>query len=236
MSTKNLWFLMLAVTYLLSNVASEAFGLSRVRRNDKQLNVLHFSQGRMNAKDPTSLRHERPAFCRDLDCPEFTVVKNETGYELREYMPTHWVSSNVAGLSYDTAVYQAFMRLFGYISGENEKKEKITMTAPVITRVIPGQGPACENNFTESFFISPQVDPPSPSNPKVFLSSLPKMLVYVRSFPGFATESDWLAQARELAAALGPNATYIKDYFYTAGYDSPFQIFNRHNEIWFIAQ
>lgn len=57
-----------------------------------------------------------------------------------------------------------------------------------------------------------------------------------RSFPGFATESDWLAQARELAAALGPNATYIKDYFYTAGYDSPFQIFNRHNEIWFIAQ
>lgn len=45
------------------------------------------------------------------------------GYELREYMPTRWVSSNVAGLSYDTAVYQAFMRLFGYISGENEKSK-----------------------------------------------------------------------------------------------------------------
>ncbi len=29
---------------------------------------------------------------------------------------------------------------------------------------------------------------------------------------------------------------YSYDFFYAAGYDSPFRIFNRHNEIWIPAR
>ena len=59
--------------------------------------------------------------------------------------------------------------------------QKIAMTAPVLNSIIPGPGPACANNFTMSFFVSPKEgQPPQPSDPEVALTSLPKLRVYVR--------------------------------------------------------
>lgn len=59
---------------------------------------------------------------------------------------------------------------------------KVPMTAPVTTRVIPAPGPACENNFTVSFFVpfADQDNPPMPSNDKVFISPLQEFTAYVR--------------------------------------------------------
>ena len=55
------------------------------------------------------------------------------------------------------------------------------MTAPVLVRIIPGQGPACEDDFRTSFYMAPKVsDPPKPTNPNVTLSSLPAQTVYIR--------------------------------------------------------
>ena len=56
------------------------------------------------------------------------------------------------------------------------------MTVPVRTRINPAQGPACEDNFTMSFFLAPKVaDPPKPTDGAVRLSTLPdKFTVYVR--------------------------------------------------------
>ena len=61
-------------------------------------------------------------------------------------------------------------------------------------------------------------------------------LYVCRSFGGFAHESDYVTNARELADALPASAKYDKSYFYSAGYDSPFALFNRHNEVWFITE
>lgn len=44
------------------------------------------------------------------------------------------------------------MKLFDYISGGNSAKTKIPMTAPVVTKIEPGQGPNCESTFTMSFY------------------------------------------------------------------------------------
>lgn len=52
----------------------------------------------------------------------------------------------------DTAMRGSFMKLFDYISGANSAKAKIPMTAPVLTKVEPGQGPNCESTFTMSFY------------------------------------------------------------------------------------
>jgi len=173
-----------------------------------------------------------PEFCNDIDCPKFTVVTTTNDYEERNYEASHWVSATSTGYGLNEAYLKMFMKLFRYISGNNENEEKIAMTAPVLIT----QGPACENNFTMSFYISPKVgDAPAPTDATVFLSSMPEMTVYVRSFTGFASNADYAKNAADLAAALPKTAKYNKDMYYTGGYNSPFTLFNRHNEVWFIG-
>ncbi|XP_013406732.1 heme-binding protein 2 [Lingula anatina] len=180
----------------------------------------------------------KPAFCNDLDCPQYTVVKKEKDYEVRKYVKTTWVSTSMNGISYDESIYKMFMKLFNYIQGDNVADEKIAMTAPVINRLIPGPGPACENNFTMSFFMSPKIkDPPKPKKKDVFLSTLPELTAYVSSFGGFATETDDIQKAAKLAQILkDAGVSFYEDFYYTAGYDSPFKLLNRHNEVWFIGK
>ena len=59
---------------------------------------------------------------------------------------------------------------------------KVEMTAPVTGRVDPGAGPACESQFTVSFFIPEehQETPPEPSDPLVFVEHREEFTAYVR--------------------------------------------------------
>jgi hypothetical protein len=116
---------------------------------------------------------------------------------------------------------------------------KIDMTAPVTTRVEPGAGPNCESTFTISFFIPPehQENPPKPKNPNVFLEERPGFEAYVRQFGGFASEDSWVDEARKLSEDLKEKTEEVRgDYWYTAGYNSPFQLFGRTNEVWFVKK
>lgn len=116
---------------------------------------------------------------------------------------------------------------------------KVEMTAPVSTRVEPGAGPNCESTFTVSFFIPPehQENPPQPKNPNVFIEERPGFEAYVRSFGGFANEESWVTEAKKLSEDLKEKTSEIRqDFWYTAGYNSPFQLFGRTNEIWFVKK
>jgi hypothetical protein len=129
-------------------------------------------------------------------------------------------------------------RLFKYISGANEEGRKVPMTAPVITKVTPAQGPFCEDSFAISFFVpfDFQSAPPKPTDELVEVVTLPPMDVYVLGFGGFATGAGYLDKAAEAVKALdGAGLAYSSEFFYTAGYDSPFRLRNRHNEVWIMA-
>ncbi|KIY95363.1 Heme-binding protein 2 [Monoraphidium neglectum] len=89
---------------------------------------------------------DAPWFCHDLECPKYKLVENLTDI-------AKWVTTTVEGKSYDASVATGFWRLFKYISGNNKDAAKVEMTAPVTVKVLPGQGPACKDSFTISFFI-----------------------------------------------------------------------------------
>ncbi|CAH1786585.1 unnamed protein product [Owenia fusiformis] len=201
--------------------------------------VLKFEPDRNheNAVIKMEAPYKKPDFCNGLDCPSFKVIETTKDYELREYAMSNWVTTQLSGIDYSQAQYTMFMRLFNYIQGNNVKKMKIAMTCPVIVRIIPGQGPACEDNFTMSFFVPPSMaNPPKPTDPTVELTSMRSMRVYVRGFGGFATLQKYQDEALALGKAINDQSKYVTDHWFTGGYDAPFKLFNRHNEIWFLAK
>lgn len=182
---------------------------------------------------------DAPWFCHDLDCPKFTQTINSEGLELRSYGSNLWSSTVVNGTSLDDATSEGFNRLFDYISGANDAKQKIDMTAPVLVKVVPGSGPNCASSFKISFFVpfayqTPNSPPPKPTSFDVFIETIPSMDVAVAEFSGFAQQKTLIAKAAEEEVQVS-NSTLVTvsdgEVWYFAGYDPPFRLTNRHNEV-----
>ncbi|CEL95892.1 unnamed protein product [Vitrella brassicaformis CCMP3155] len=184
---------------------------------------------------------EKPWFCHDIDCPEFEIQTSDekTNYEERTYGPTMWVSTKIQTTDWNMVGATGFQRLFGYISGQNDNGTKIEMTAPVLTEVMAGPGPACGSDFVVSFYISESVaNPPKPTNPDVYLQKRPPMRVAVTQYGGFTYnyEKKIVPHIETLTKDIEERGEKYSDpdapVLYVAGYDPPFRFFNRHNEVW----
>lgn len=183
-----------------------------------------------------------PAFCNGLDCPIYTSVRNSTaGYEIREYIESKWASAWISGASNLTKVMSTgFQDDFQYISGANDKNQKIEMTAPVWLHVPSAQGPFCESNITVSFYAPfvyqnlPVAQIPRPNKANVYINDVAAKKVAVISFGGYVLQdSDITEEVAKLGAMLDKDGVkYDKNQFSYAGYDSPFKVFDRHNEAW----
>jgi len=188
------------------------------------------------------VRSEGEWFCHGINCPEFTNTSTAQGLEVRFYDSALWASTNVSSISLQQAESIGFNRLFDYISGANEAGTAIDMTAPVLTKVIPGAGPNCNSTFIVSFFTpflyQTAAGPPAPTNPLVYLNQLEALTVAVSVFGGFQNQKLVLAEAAKLEAEVSTDSSVqadsstYGDSWFVAGYDAPFKLTGRHNEIW----
>ncbi|XP_060074161.1 heme-binding protein 2-like [Ylistrum balloti] len=172
-----------------------------------------------------------------LETPTYTEGKKQDDVQERRYEAAKWVSTSVEGMELKKAQSEGFGRLFKYITGNNKPGTKVDMTAPVATRINPGAGPNCENTFTVSFYIPSkhQADPPEPSDPKVFIEEWPERTILCQGFGGFAKEETWLSHAKTLTGIVEERGEKVhSNFWFTAGYNSPFQMFGRTNEVWFV--
>uniref|UniRef100_A0A669BRI7 Heme binding protein 2 n=2 Tax=Oreochromis niloticus TaxID=8128 RepID=A0A669BRI7_ORENI len=175
-------------------------------------------------------------FSTGLQNPKFTAEeKKGQDYEIRTYQPTKWVSTSVSGMQLEAALSTGFRRLFNYIQGNNKNKAKVEMTAPVTCHVKPGAGPACESQFTVSFYIPEehQATPPEPNESEVFIEHRKELTVYVRTYGGFSNDNMKREELLKLMESLKRDGVqYVEKPYYVAGYDSPFKLTNRRNEVW----
>ncbi|XP_025900009.1 heme-binding protein 2 isoform X1 [Nothoprocta perdicaria] len=177
----------------------------------------------------------------DLQSPRWSSVETMTeDYELRQYETAKWVNTVIRGETQKEAMRQGFWKLFHYIQGKNEKayyfllEIKIDMAVPVTCLVKPG----CAD-FKISFFLpfEHQDSPPQPSDSEVFVEERKAATIFVRSFGGFASPEKFAEEAEVLARSLrNRGQLFHEDFFYTAGYNSPFKLFNRHNEVWYFKK
>mmetsp|Transcript_8669 Transcript_8669/g.28584 ORF Transcript_8669/g.28584 Transcript_8669/m.28584 type:complete len:227 (+) Transcript_8669:86-766(+) len=179
-----------------------------------------------------------PVFCHDIECPHFEVVHKTDAYEVRSYDATVWATTLLKDVDWDKAEKSGFMRLFNYISGENEQAIKIPMTAPVRNQVAPGAGPFCASSFNISFYVPAafQQSPPAPTDATISIRREAAYTYYVAQGKGFWKEDDTEKAAAKLAEALTADGlTFDNSTWFFAGYDPPFRLIDRHNEVWFRA-
>ncbi|XP_062825532.1 heme-binding protein 2-like [Anolis carolinensis] len=181
-------------------------------------------------------RAEPPPCKENRECLNYTVVCHGSGYEGRHYPNSSWVGTRVQdGSKYFSAVVKSFWRLFRYIHlGANERKATIPMTSPVLTRVEEAEG-----SF-EVYFMLPEAfraDPPKPTEETVFLTTSPEMEVYARFFGGWMTDNVQEEQLKSLDEALTRDQRATRPgLHYVAGFNSPFELYNRRNEVWRLAE
>ncbi len=156
----------------------------------------------------------------------YKVVRTDGKFELRDYPSLAVVETPMAasGNSDDGS----FMRLFRFITGANEEKQKIAMTTPVFMS-------GSESNRTMAFVLPAKLtaaSAPKPADGAVTVRELPDGRFAVLRFSGGRNaqhEAETLARLQTWLAAQGlkTSATPVYGYF-----DPPWTpSFLRRNEV-----
>lgn len=138
-------------------------------------------------------------------------------------------------------MFTGFRRLFKYITGDNREGAKIAMTCPVLTLIQPSAGPFCESTFQVSFMqpwaVQEAGDAPTPNDGDTVVKTTGAATFYVASRGGWAMDDKSATDmAQGLVAALERDGVAVSgDAHFLAGYDPPFRLIRRHNELWIPA-
>ncbi len=152
--------------------------------------------------------------------PRYEVVKSYPDFELRRYAPYLVAETEVSG-DFDEAGNKAFRILIEFISGDNQRREtiemtapvnqrpkasegeEIAMTAPVTQRVKEGQG---QQDVYLLNFVMPSKYTletlPMPADPRIRIREEPGKLMAVRQYSGRWTEKNYLKNETLLKEAV----------------------------------
>jgi len=159
------------------------------------------------------------------------TIKGKTGeIEFRHY-------PELVLATVDTAEDDAgFNLLFAYISGSNKPREKIPMTAPVITsQKIPMTAPVVSDAGSMSFVMpagTTREETPDPLDSRVRIVTQPEREIAVIRFSGYAPPEDVDAAASRLQDGLKNSGILMEGRPFLMRYDSPWTPgFLRRNEV-----
>ena len=121
---------------------------------------------------------------------------------------------------------KGFRTVASYIFGGNDENKNISMTAPVMASM--------EDTMKMSFIMPSKYDLnelPSPNNKDVKIEIRPEKIMAIISFGGFANDYDIKYYTKKLKTQLIKEGFSTTGKVYFQGYDPPFQLFNRTNEV-----
>jgi SOUL heme-binding protein len=160
-----------------------------------------------------------------IETPEYKTIKKLDRIEIRHY-PDLVTASTIMGKSYSTGSGNGFRKVAGYIFGANERNEKISMTSPVIVEL---------SDTMKMSFIMPSEynldDLPRPDNSSVFLQKQSPRTVAVIRYTGYNSDAKMEKYRQILITELKKNDFTQVGEFIFLGYNPPYRIINRRNEI-----
>ena len=177
---------------------------------------------------------------------KFQVILVQGDFQLRLYS-SYVVAETFIDSDFDKAGREAFGRLFDYISGDNIKRQKIAMTAPVMAaqdaensgQKIAMTAPVITEKQAEGwryYFVLPEeftlASAPQPANPNVVLKQIPSKKVASIQFTGLRDEDIFNEKVSKLESWILENNLESVSLPSFAGYDPPWTLpFLRRNEV-----
>jgi len=157
---------------------------------------------------------------------KYELIFSKDNFEIRFYPEAILATVKIDG-SYDNFRNTGFGVLAGYIFGGNSENTKIAMTSPV-------RMSTDNNSNTMSFILPSEMEfekLPNPNNQNIVLhKTTPKFAASVR-FSGYANDAGILKYKKKLNEILSQLNLAHSNNFEFLGYNSPYQVVNRRNEI-----
>jgi hypothetical protein len=163
---------------------------------------------------------------RNIETYPYVVKKKYKQFEIRSYETTLFTSVRLSTKGYKNSSSKGFSILAGYIFGNNERKEKIAMTSPVSMSL--------EDSTTMMFMVPEKLKKdmlPKPNQTGIEFKQEPAKTVAAIRFSGWANDTKIEKYKQHLKAALDAEGIKYTNQFYFFGYNAPFEILNRKNEI-----
>ncbi len=155
---------------------------------------------------------------------KYDVVKSSDVYEIRKY------SDRLAIQVESKTGNNGFRKLFNYISGNNEKNQKIEMTVPVTVMEKSG-------NMTMQFYLPSKFNRkniPDPTAPDVEIINIEGGYYATIRYSGRASENNFIKHRDILEEELKKDGIVIIGQPIKATYNSPFTLpLMRRNEAMF---
>ncbi|MBK9733934.1 MAG: heme-binding protein [Saprospiraceae bacterium] len=158
---------------------------------------------------------------------KYTTIKTFDEFEIRFYPEVVMASVTMESKTYKEVSGSGFRKLAGYIFGGNQASKQISMTSPVHMDI-------SQNKSTMSFVMPSQYDKstlPLPNDSNIIIhKSAPEVVAAIR-FGGFASDEDISFHTEKLKKLLFDNKIKAIGKYKYLGYNPPYQVTNRRNEI-----
>ena len=156
----------------------------------------------------------------------YEVINAYQSFEIRRYEEALFSSIRLNSTSYKQGSSKGFSILANYIFGGNDRKQRIAMTSPVTMTL--------EDNMRVMFMIPNSLerdDMPLPNDRLIDFILEPKKTLAVVTFAGWASDKKIAKYKSRLTEALSNEGIQHENKFFVFGYNPPYEIFNRRNEV-----
>ena len=162
----------------------------------------------------------------NIETYAYTTEQRYEDFEIRSYDATLFTSVKISSSNYKEASSKGFSVLAGYIFGDNARNEKIAMTSPVAMSL---------EDSTRMYFMVPKKFQketlPQPNQSGIEFRTEPAKRVAAISFKGWANDKKIAAYRTQLTHALDKAGISYTNRYYFLGYNAPYEVFGRKNEI-----
>jgi SOUL heme-binding protein len=156
----------------------------------------------------------------------YTVEKKYDTFEVRKYEASLFTTVQLPTGDYKEASNRGFSILAGYIFGGNDKREKIAMTSPVAMSI--------EDSMTMMFMVPKNIkreDLPKPNQSSIQIHEEPEKRVAAITFGGWADSEKIEKYKKRLVAALDAEGIAYTNRYFFLGYNPPYDLIGRKNEV-----